>query len=83
MALNEQAENLDFNSVSTVSREINHSELNVALSEKVIELNDLRRDLVDALKLADYALASAGFQDVQPVRKAVRAAIDKGIGAAS
>lgn len=30
--------------------EINHAELNVALSETVIELNDQRRDLLDALK---------------------------------
>lgn len=57
--------------------EINQAELNVALSEKVIELNDLRRDLVDTLKTADKALEKVG-QDVQSIRKAIRDSIERG-----
>lgn len=32
-------------------------------------------DMLEALKIADHALEVAGFQDVQPIRATVRAAI--------
>lgn len=44
MALNENDGGVKIIGVGGV--EINHSELNVALSEKVIELNDQRRELL-------------------------------------
>ena len=47
------------------------------LSETVIQLNNLRHEMIAELKAADHALEVAGFQDVQPVRAAVRAMIVK------
>lgn len=51
------------------------------MGARLKELSSQRDEMLEQLKIADHALGTAGFQDIQPVRAGIRNVIAKAKGA--